>query len=129
MARRSIKIGPFTLGASQSLADVKPIPLEPNGRLSLHCIIDGGSAGQVPTDAPQGSWRLYFSGDDSAPFAPAIAAASTGEASLASIAPNGNALVNAYASFEGVPLARAKIVYERTSGGAASRATLYVTVD
>jgi hypothetical protein len=130
MSRQSIKIGPFTLGAggeNQALESARAIRLGPEGLLSIHCVVDGGSEGQAPTDAPLGSWRLYCAGDERAPYA-RIRSAESGPESLASIAPKGNVLVSEYAIFEGAPGVAAKVLYVRTSGGATARATLYVTV-
>lgn len=130
MARRSIRIGPFTLGAGgkyQSLNDPIAFAVEDNGSLSVHCVIDGGTDGAPPVDSPVGAWQLYFAGDERAPYIRCTAAES-GKLSLADIAPNGNTYVNAFANFTNIPLARCKLVYSRTSGGTSARATLYITV-
>lgn len=130
MAKRSMKIGPFTLGAGglyQSLSDPIAFAIEDRGSLSIHCVIDGGSDAAPPVDTPVGAWRLYFAGDERAPYIRSTAA-ENGKLSLADIAPNGNTYVNALANFTNIPLARAKLVYARTSGGTTARATLYITV-
>lgn len=130
MARRSIKVGPFALGAGgphQSLAEAIAFVVEERGSLSIHCVIDGGSDGVAPVDKPVGTWRLYFAGDERAPYIRCVAA-ENGKLSLADIAPNDNAYVNAFANFTNIPLARAKLHYQRSSGGTAARATLYITV-
>ncbi len=130
MARRSIKIGPFTLGAGgqyQSLADPIAFSVEDRASLSIHAVIDGGSDAAPPTDSPVGAWQLYLAGDERAPYIRAIAA-ETGKLSLADIAPNGNVYVNAFANFTNIPLARCKLIYARSSGGTTARATLYITV-
>ena len=126
-----MKFGPFTLGAGglyQSLGAAIAFSVEERGQLSVHCVIDGGSSGVAPSDSPVGAWQLYLAGDEAAPYI-RCKAAEHGRLSLADIAPSGNALVNAFANFAHVPLARCKLIYQRTSGGTTARATLYVTVN
>jgi hypothetical protein len=127
--RTSKRIGPFTLGAGgahQSVTTAESFALQTNGDLCVQCIIDGGNNTTAPADLPIGTWQLWIAGDDTGPFLRWLPAES-GPQSLAQLAAVGNVLVNAAAAFEKTPLARAKLVYARASGGASSRATLIIT--
>ena len=98
------------------------VVLDFGGELNVQCLIDNG-AGLAPTDTPVGVWQLwtdYGGGVFTRQTSTAI------DAELAKIAPNGNNLVNAAATFPPVPGTNAVLVYVRTSGGATARAILNV---
>lgn len=130
MTLRTYPFPPFVIGAAganQSIATTTLVfELQELKKLEIHCIIDDGVTGVVPTGSPNGVWHLYCRGSDDDEWS-LIVAAETGSLSLADIKPIGdNALVNAYANFTNAPGARAALTYQRTSG--TGRATIKVTV-
>jgi len=122
-SRRNTKFT-TTLGASTTLDAVKATSLGPDGRLDIQMNIDNG-AGLAPTDTPAGSWQLWCTSDPEGALWSRVTSA---DEELKKIAPNGNALVSAYAVLEDVPGTSFKLLYVRTGGGAASRARVCVTV-
>ncbi len=130
MNKTSQKIGPFTLGASgqqQTLANTTVIQLQEGCNLTVVGTIDGGTDGANPVDSPVGTFQLWISAGDEWPFV-RVVEAETGTFSLANIATNLNTAVSGQANFIDTPGARAQVRYARSSGGAAARCTLYVTV-
>lgn len=128
MARTTQRIGPFTLGsggANQSEATATAFEIPEDGNFWVQIIIDGGTYQTAPTDTPVGSWQFWLQSDETVPYA-RYTAAETGSNSLAGVVPAANTLVNGYANFERMPGRKGKIVYARTSGGTASRATIIV---
>jgi len=130
----AISIDSFGLGPGdpyQTVADGVPFVTGPRGRVTIQVAIDSGTEDVAPTDAPTGAFRLYVSADGG-PGARWVrmGAAEGGDNSLADIAPRGNAVVDGIANFEGVPMSRARLVYERISGGGVdSRARLWIRVE
>jgi hypothetical protein len=112
------------------LANCPAIELGADKRLSIECIIDNGTDNAAPTDSPQGSFRLYFSGDkNNAPFVRNLIAETNtaGVGYLVDINPTGNnALVQAYANFTDCPGRYCKILWVWTAGTTA-RCRLFVT--
>jgi hypothetical protein len=128
MPRTTKRIGPLSLAsgaAGQTLDTATEFEIPEDGNFWVQCVIDGGSYTTAPADTPVGAWQLWLQGDESVPYA-RYTAAETGTNSLAGLAPSGNTLVNAIANFERMPARKGKIVYGRTSGGAAARATLII---
>jgi hypothetical protein len=121
MPRRPKKYADFTLGASQAESAVQAVALAEDGRLDIQVVIDNG-AGAAPTDTPVGTWKLFSSADGST-YSHVLDADET----LAKIAPSGNVLVSRWVMLEDVPGTSCKLVYTRTSGGAASRARVTLT--
>jgi hypothetical protein len=129
-----IEIGPFGLGSGdlyQTVADGVPFVTGPRGRVTIQVAIDSGTDDAAPTDNPSGAFRLYVSsGAGTSSRWVRMGAAEGGDNSMADLAPRGNAVVDGVANFEGVPMARARVVYERVSGGGAdSRARLWIRVE
>jgi len=128
--RNSKTIGPFLLGAggpNQSVAAAASFEIPADGKLWVQALIDGGAVATPPSDAPAGTWQLWLSSVDVTANFARFPLAETGDFSLAGLAPTGNnALLSAMASFVDVPAGFGRLIYVRTSGGAASRATLYV---
>lgn len=121
-SRRNTKFD-LTLGASTVLDAVKATSLGIDGRLDIQVVIDNG-ADAAPTDSPAGSWQLWCTSDPEGKLWSRVTSA---DDELKKIAPNANALVSAYAVLEDVPGTSFKLLYARTSGGAASRARVRVT--
>lgn len=111
----------LALGADSNLATTREITVGPLGYVALQVLIDNG-AGGAPTDAPQGAFELLCSGDGER-YTKIDYTELTDE--LARVAPNGNAVVDAWAIIEDVPGSVAKLRYKRTSGGGTdARATI-----
>jgi hypothetical protein len=115
--RKVKQLPDLNLGASQVESAVQSVTLGPESRLDILVTIDNG-AGIAPTDSPIGTFKL-FAGDGS-DYAHVIDADET----LAKVAPAGNTFISRWISFDDVPGSSIKLVYTRTSGGAASRARI-----
>lgn len=114
------------LGSDQVVANLQAIPLGRGGSLGLQCVIET-AAGAAPTDNPQGVFELYASGDG---ITFTMVTDSGAVTELAKIKPNGNARVEGFASFTGIPASSVKVRYNATSGGTGdSRCTLIATYD
>lgn len=113
-----------SLGADETLG-VAGVELHRGGELSIQCLIDNGTDGVNPSDSPVGAWQLW-STMDGTNYTRLTSTAI--DAELAKIAPNTNTAVNAVATFAGVAGTSCKVIYKRTSGGAATRARLFCVV-
>ena len=122
-SRRNTKFSDLLLGATQLLEQSKSTSLGSDGRLDIQVVIDNG-AGAAPTDSPAGAFQLWCSSDPDGVLWSRVTQA---DAELAKIAPSGNTLVSAYAVLEDVPGTSFKLIYVRSSGGAAARARVRVT--
>lgn len=128
--KTTTKIGPFTLGLNgdqQTLANTTITQLQEGCNLSVVGVIEGPTAGSNPADSPVGTFQLWIAASDDSEFV-RIVEAETGAFSLANIATNLNVRVAGCANFVDVAGARAQVRYARSSGGTASRCTLYLTV-
>lgn len=126
MSRSTQPSSPRTLflGSTETLTQtfMPGIGLQKGGEFNAQVLIDNGS-GSAPTDNPVGSWQLWSSAngqDFSQVTSPAI------DAELAKIAPAGNTLVSKWAVFTNVPGTEAKLLYVATSGGATTRARVFM---
>lgn len=125
--RLSLKRPAFLMGASDaaaSTAEVNPIVLRPNGELSIQVQIDNGS-GANPSDSPTGTFQLWTTNDG---LTWVRQTSTTIDAELAKLNTNTNTRVDAAANFLGVPGTACKVLYSRSSGGAASRCILTAVI-
>lgn len=112
----------IALGADQALSDCPAINVGPSGILWFQCLIDNGIGG-APTDAPIGVWELYFADSVGGRFS--IVTDSEIVAELAKVSAAGNAVVDGWVRFSGLPRGLAKLLYNKTSGGGGdSKATV-----
>lgn len=113
-----------TLATTDTLAALDSVEIRFGGFISIQMVIDNGS-GSAPSDAPAGTWELWISTDGNT-FTIWNPTATTTE--LAKVAPNGNAVVGAWAILKDLPGHFVKLRYNRTSGGAGnSRCSAFIT--
>ena len=119
-----------TLSASDTVANLPSVPVRYEGYVSIQALVASATSiatatPAAPSDAPLGTWELYFSGDG-ALFTRLNR--SDIDAELAKIKPAGSVLVNDAAIFTGFPGKFLKLRYNRASGGAGdSRVTCIIT--